>query len=244
MYLIVLLSIAIGELLATLYYPVIIDALINRAPEVLSDSTSIKDMLVHWFPSNVAGSLGVLSANILAFYSMVIIFIANNMLTEEIKNGRWIIPLGAGYKKSNLILSKAIVNSIGAAFPVFVIYNMYYFMCWGNLENNFTFVNVFTNALIICFIIFVITNITIFTSVIFKKNAISAITIIMVIIVTPDLFNMFSFRKWLPTYLLTYVTSSMNDVRSAVISLFECLILVVVLYGISLKQVNKIEVNR
>lgn len=235
---------ASGLLVVTLYMPTILGLLMGRSPEMFQNIDSMNDMMSDMFPCRLDGSLGVLSANIAAFYSIVVIFTVQNLIPEEIKTGKWIIPLGAGYQRKNLLISKLIVYGIGSSIPAIMIYNAYYLVASYFLDGYYKVSSMVVCSLLVGFSICMVTLITILNSVIFKNYIVGSISLIMVILLTPDILGMFSFGKLFPTYLLTYITKSMDYSIDIVIPIMECALIVVIMYMIAVKKIKSIEVNR
>lgn len=244
LYTIIMVGIAGMVFFSSRIFPVMLDTMLEEMPDLVSDAEAMRSMFEHLFPDNLAANMGAFAGEALAFYTLIVIILVNNLLAEELKNGRWIIPLGAGYQKKNMILSKAIVNSIGTALPAVVVYIAYYFVLAASLENDYGIGEAIANALLLGFFIMAISAMTIFCSVIFKKSVLSAVTIIVSIMVLPDIFGFFEFGKYMPTYLINYLTESMVDFKMVIVPIILNIVICVVLYFIAIRRTRNIEVNR
>lgn len=239
-----LLLIAGGVLGITLYMPNLITILGDKAPEMFSNIGSLSELMAAMFPADLSKSLGVLSANIAGFYSIIVILIVQEIIPKEVKTGRWIIPISAGYSRDILLLAKVIVYSIGASLPAMMIYNAYYLIASSYLNADYKMSSAFACSVILGFFIWVITVVTILSSIIFKNYVVCSVSLIMCILLTPDILEMFSFGKYLPTYLLSYITKSMETPIAITVPAIECIAVIAIMYILAAKKVKMIEVNR
>ena len=67
-----LVTIGVMVLLTTIYFPYLVNALEEKAPDMISDSGSLNEMLRNLFPNDVKGSLGIWSSDVGVFYTIVI----------------------------------------------------------------------------------------------------------------------------------------------------------------------------
>ena len=114
---ITLLIIGVMVLSTTLFFPSLISALSEKAPDMISDSTSLNEMMRNLFPNDVKGSMGIWASDVGVFYTIVITLMTHNLISDEIKKGIWIMPTAVGYEKKKLLLSKCIIYAVNAAFP-------------------------------------------------------------------------------------------------------------------------------
>ena len=84
----ILVSLGAMVLLTTLFIPDLIRALGEKAPEMISDTESLDEMLSKLFPSDVAGSMGVWASDVGIFYTVVITLMTHALIPDEIKTGK------------------------------------------------------------------------------------------------------------------------------------------------------------
>lgn len=240
----VLVGLAIMVLSMTQSFPFLIEELMKKKPDFISDPDSIHQMLAKLFPQDVKANLGIWSSDVGIFYTIVTVLTVYNILPNEIQEGKWIFPIAVGYKNEVLILSKSLVYSVGAAFPVMVIYNLYYMISSYMLLDNYTMKSAMFNSVILGISIFSIVNITIMASLIYKHAIINAVSMIVMIMAFPDIMTMFSFGKFFPTYLLTYVYSSREEWMSVIIPMIILVILQLIIAKFAIKKSYMIEIAR
>ena len=132
----VLMGIGAMVLVTTVIFPGLISQLAVKAPDMISDPEAINELMAKLFPQDVKGSLKIFSSDVGVFYTIAVCLICHSVLPEEIKNGRWLIPVKAGIEKRTLLTSKCFVYSVGMAFPVFAVYNVYYYAASVLLSPN------------------------------------------------------------------------------------------------------------
>lgn len=211
-----LLSIVLCVFFITSYYDILLEILLSKSPGMISNTIGIYEMMNKVFPKDLKGSMGIVASDIVIFYSMLSVFMTYSLIPEEINNGKWIIPLNSGFSKFDLTLSKAITYGIAFSLPTMVFYNLYYFLYSSSNTVNFPLMGAIINSLILLYLIFTIVFLTIELSIIFKKSISSALCILSIVLFAPDIFNYFSFGKWLPTYLFTHLYSSETTFTSVV----------------------------
>ena len=240
----ILLVLGIMVLGMTQLFPFLIESLMKQSPDFISDPLAINEMMEKLFPKDTKASLGIWSADVGVFYTIAIVLMVYGILPSEIKSGKWIFPIAAGYKNSYLILSKSLVYSCGAAIPVTVMYNLYYLVASLQLKSNYEIQNVIFNSIILGVCIFSIVNITILLSLLYKQTIINAVSMIVMIIAVPDIMTLFSFGKYFPTYLLTYVYSSLTNYTEVVIPMLELIVIQVFIGKLAIKKSNRLEMER
>ena len=239
-----LLAIGAMVLLTTMFFPNLIAALAEKAPDMISDSGSLDAMMANLFPDDLKGSFGIWASDVGVFYSIVTVLMTHGLISNEIKTGKWIMPVASGYKKSELLLSKCIVYGGGAAFPVLVVSNLYYFVASAVLDNNIGFSVAFLNSLILSIAIAAITVFTILSSVLYKHSITAGLSIIVIVMVAPDVLTYFSFGKFMPTYLLTYVYSMSVNTIDLVVPLIEIIAIFAALFVFANHKVTTMEITR
>ncbi|MBP3197135.1 MAG: ABC transporter permease subunit [Butyrivibrio sp.] len=238
--------VAIGAmvLLTTLFFPDLIGALGEKAPDMISDSRSLDEMMRNLFPNNVKGSLGVWASDVGVFYTVVITLMTHGLVPEEIKNGRWIMPLSVGYSRKEMLLSKCIVYAASASFPVLILTNAYYmvasFLLEGEDFSHFPTIQSLSLSLAIAGIVII----TVLLSTIYNHSITAVITMIGVVLVAPDVLSFFKFGKYLPTYLLTFAYTMSAEVTDLIVPIIGLVALCLILFYMSARKLMKIEVSR
>ncbi len=236
----ILLGIGAMVILTTLFIPNLIDRLAEKSPHMISDPKAIQELMKRLFPDDVAGSLKTFAADIGVFYTMAVCFMCHSILPEEISGEKWILPVNSGIEQKTLILSKCIVYSAGTGFPVFVIFNLFYFIASFTFSGRCTFSTVLLNGVILSIAVSGIVTITILLSLIYRHSIFSALSVILVVMTAPDILSFFSFGKWFPTYLLTYAYSLENRLCLTVIPTIALLVLIIFFYFQAEKRCRKI----
>ena len=229
---------------ATYLLPSLVDKLITAAAEMVSDVNTITDTLTTFFPGNLKANMGILASDIIIFYGVVVILFTHNLISKEIKEGKWISPISVGYKPFNLIMSKGLIFGLGAAIPCVAFYNLYFFVGNMYLVPDYKLIDAISNSLIMGFSIFSIVYITIILASIYKQAITSAITMIPLIAVAPDIFTLFSFGKYFPTYMLTHLYQSSSNISNIIIPAIFTLVIAMVLTVVAAKKSSIIEITR
>ncbi len=178
-------------LITTKFMPTLIQTAMNVS-NILSDDTSLVELMNKCFPTNLKGSIGAFSSNIGVFYSLLVIYMTFDLLPKEIESGKLILPVCAGYNKNTFFFSKQIVYGFFCAFPVFPIYMIYYFIGSTFLSINIEFKYVVVNALVLMTIEMLISTITIALSVIYRHKYLPLINMASIVIIFPDFLSLFS----------------------------------------------------
>ncbi|MDY3829448.1 MAG: hypothetical protein SOZ65_00720 [Erysipelotrichaceae bacterium] len=241
---IVLIGLGTMVLSVTNIFPTLLTQLSIKSPKLISDPTAMNGMFAKMFPSDIRGSLGILSSDIGVFYTIVVVLMCHSLLPSEIQKGKWIMPINSGINVSKLVASKCLVYSTGMAFPVVVVINLYYYTASYFLINNIKWSNVLINSFVLGIAIASIVSITIITSLIYKHSIVAALSVIIVVSTAPDILTMFSFGKWFPTYLLTFVYNSESNLALLMVPTLIMIVIIIVLYFISVKKCQLIELTR
>ena len=235
-----LLCITIIMILVSRFLPDLMNAAINNIPHIISNVETIVNTISDLFPNNIKENIGIFSSEIIIFYGSFVIFSTYNIISNEIKRGKWILPLCSGYKPITLVLSKSIVYPFFIALPCFIFYNFYYLICISFLENNYYFTTVIINSFILFFIIFFSAFATILLSIIYSKPFLSATTMFVYVAVAPDIFVLFSFGKFLPTHLFSYLYMSGCNFIELIIPILLCVVLSIILIVLTIRKLPKI----
>lgn len=237
---------AIGTMVivTTLYFPDLIRALADKAPNMISDVNSLDEFMANLFPDNLKGSLGIWYSDVGVFYTIVIALTVHGLVMGEVKNGKWILPVASGYKKRELLLSKVGVYAAGAAFPVLIISNLYYYVVATCLENNLSYKKAFASSLVMCIAVAVIVVIIILSSILYRNSITAAISMILIVMVAPDVLTYFTFGKFMPTYILTFVYQMSDVYIDLVIPIVEIIVICALLMFCAMNKLRKIEIAR
>lgn len=242
--LMILLCIASFVLGVTLTFPSLIEELSTRAPEMISDSSSLKGMMQKLFPTDLKGNLGIFASDVGVFYTIVIALICYNIIPSEIGMGKWVVPLNCGIKKKNLIVSKCLVYSVGVGLPVFVVYNLYALVASFLIHFNCSYNTVFMNSIVLAFALASVASIVILSSLLYKHSIFAAISMIVIIMTAPDVLTFFVFGNFFPTYLLTFTYRVEDDISSLIVPVVALIIIIVILYIVAVRKVKNIELTR
>jgi len=164
-------------------------------------------------------SLGIFSSDVGIFYSLLVICITFSLLPNEIEKGKMILAVCAGYSKNAFFLSKQITYVFFCAIPVMPIYIIYFIIGSTFLENNIDINHVIINAIVALIIELLISSRTIALSVIYRHKYAALISMASTIVILPDFISLFSFGKYFPTYLLSYIYSSSSEIETLIIPL-------------------------
>lgn len=209
----------------------------------LSGDTTLADFMNQFFPADLKGSMGIFSSDVGIFYSLVLIIFTFNLLPSEIAAGKMILPLCAGYHKNMLLLSKQLTYSALLAFPVFPVYLLYYTIGASLLQNNYAFGIALGNALVLTSVAFLVTSTTVVLSVVMKRKYLTLATMVVAIMVVPDLLSYFTFGKYFPTYLLTFSYQASSTFSDLVVPYTVAIILLLVLDLWAIKKRFTVDVD-
>lgn len=228
--------------ITTLTFPNLVSLLAEKAPDIISNGTDIGKIIVKLFPPTLKENIGILASDIGIFFTIAIALICSNIIPSEIKNGKWILVIEAGFDHKILLASKIVSYGMCAAIPTFIMYHLYYLAAGLFLENNYIPTISMINSFVLAFIIFSIASLTISLSVICKNQITAAITIIITVLTAPDILTMFSFGQYLPTHLLTYIYTSSENWREIFMPFCFLMILQIYCYIHADKKVLKLEI--
>lgn len=226
-------------LLATASLPTLLSK-IMEGNSFLSEETSLTSFMEKFFPSDIRSSMGIFASDIGVFYGLLVIFLTYNLVPDEIQTGKIILPLCAGHSKRHMLVSKLIVYGGLMALPVFPIYMVYYMIGSGFLENNYSLLDAARSGLLMAFAIYSVINLTISLSVIFRKKFTSLAIMVGIILVAPDALSFFSFARYLPTYILTFLYKSSTDYKTVIFPLTIIIGLMIILNSYALLSKLKI----
>lgn len=231
-------------LITTLAFPDLISILVEKAPDVMSDGTQIEVLMQKLFPQSLKENMGIWSADVGIFFTIIIALVCCNIIPTEIKRGKWILIIKAGYCRQVLIASKILIYGIATAFPVFIMYNLYYGIAGLFLINNYSLNSVVVNSLVLSFAMFSISGLSISFSLICKNQLMASITIITTILAAPDILTLFSFGKIFPTHLLTFVYKSSDKWEELIIPFLGLIVLQYYCYRMAVKKSFNVEIAR
>lgn len=229
---------------ATLCFPSLIDLLVEKAPDMVADGSQLQQVMLRLFPQTTKENMGIWASDIIIFFTVAISLVCCNLLPNEIRSGKWIIAMEAGYTPYQMLFSKMLVYGGCSAFPAFIGYNLYYMLSGIFISNNYAPITSFCNSIMIAIAIFFITTLSITLSMIYKNHIMAVITIMVTVLAAPDILTLFSFGKVLPTYLLTFVYHSSDNFAELII---PCIALVFLQSGLcymAIKRFGKAEFSR
>ncbi len=229
---------------STRFLPSLIESLMKNAAHMISNTETIESTLMTFFPNNLKDNMGVLASDIVIFYGIVVILTTYNLIVKEIVGGKWIFPLSVGYNPFVLVFSKGIVYGVGAALPSIIFYNLYYFVGNTFLAANYELQTAIINSFVLGFAIFSIAYLTIMLAAIQKQPIMSAVTMILFVAIAPDIFSLFSFGKYLPTHILTYLYQTKGNLMELIIPIILVVVLGILLTIFAAKKSENIEVAR
>ena len=238
----VLLACACLVMVTTSMLPLLLDKAMNIT-NFLSGDTTLADFMSQFFPADLKGSMGIFSSDVGIFYSLVLIIFTFNLLPSEIASGKMILPLCAGHNKNMLLLSKQLTYSTLLAFPVFPVYLLYYTIGTSLLQNNYDFKTAVGNALVLTSVAFFVTSITIVLSVVMKRKYLTLATMVVAIMVAPDLLSYFTFGQYFPTYLLTFSYNTSSTFSSLIVPYAVTIVLLLFLDIWAIKKRFTVDVD-
>jgi hypothetical protein len=239
-----LIAITVMVLGTTLAFPSLIDLLVEKAPDMVADGSQIQQVMAKLFPQTVKENMGIWASDIIIFFTIAISLVCCNLLPSEIRSGKWILVMEAGYSHWQMLFSKMLVYGSCTAFPVFVGYNLYYALCGIFISDNYSSAIALGNSVVVAAAVFFITTLSITLSVIYKNHIIAVITMVITVLAAPDILTMFSFGKLFPTYLLTFVYNSSDTFAELIIPCISLIVLQLSLYYIAITRFDKIEIAR
>lgn len=239
-----LIAIMILVLGTTLAFPTLIDVLVEKAPDMVADGSQIQQVMAKLFPQTTRENMGIWASDVIIFFTIAISLVCCNLLPTEIRSGKWILVMEAGYSHWQMLLSKMLVYGACTAFPVFVGYNLYYMLTGMLISDNYTAAIAFGNSVVIALSVFFITTLSITLSVLYKNYIMAVITMVITVLAAPDIFAMFSFGKLLPTHLLTFIYNSSGNFSELVVPCITLIALQLGLSGVAIRRFDKIEIAR
>lgn len=239
-----LIAISAMVLLTTILFPDLIGMLAEKAPDVMSDGTQIEQLMEKLFPQSLKENMGVWAADVGIFFTVIIALVCGYIIPIEIKDGKWILIVGAGYQREVLIGSKVVAYGMAVAVPTVLVYNLYYNVAGLFLTSNYPITTAIINSIILAFAMFSIAGLTILLSVIYKNPLLGVVTVITTVIAAPDILTMFSFGKYFPTYLLTFVYNSSDNWGELFIPTTILIVVEWFCYKMAVKRSLKIDIAR
>ena len=197
-------------ILSTLLIPKMLDKATGIS-SYLKNGESASVITEKLFPQDMKGSCGVFASDIVLFYSLMVILTTYTLLPNEIKNGRIIPPICAGYSKAILLISKEVVYGLFFAIPVFCGYLLYYSIAGKFLIVNYPLREALQNAAALSIAEFCIAAFSIVLSLINKQPMMTFALMASCVMIIPDALSYFQFARFFPTYLLTYTYNSSKD---------------------------------
>lgn len=212
----------------TLLLPGIVERL-SVSTAIMNKGTSVTDFMRQFFPDDLSGSMKILAADIGVFYGITVVLLSYKAAPGELTSAKAILPFCAGYSRNKLLLSKQLTYSIMMAAPVYAFYMLYYVAASGFLTANYQIKDAAVNGFVLAFSIFVIINVTICLSMIYRTGYGVLLFMIGMIAAAPDVLSFFTIGKYLPTYLLTLTYRSNTEHIQLIIPFVTSMILLLFL---------------
>lgn len=239
-----LIAITIMVLGTALAFPTLIDLLVEKAPDMVADGSQIQQVMAKLFPQTTKENMGIWSSDVIIFFTIAISLVCCNLVPNEIRTGKWILVMEAGYSHWQMLLSKMLVYGACTAFPVFVGYNLYYALSGMLISDNYASAIAFGNSVVIAVSIFFITTLSITLSVVYKNHIMAVITMVITVLAAPDILAMFSFGNIFPTHLLTFIYNSFDNFTELLVPCIMLIALQLWLGCVAVKRFDKIEIAR
>lgn len=228
----------------TLLFPTLIEQVVERAPDLISDGSQIDNLMRKLFPQDVKGSMGIWSADAIIFLTIAITLICCNLIPEEIKSGKWILVIQAGYEQKVLLKSKILAYGLCTALPSWIGYFTYFQLSKLFLNDNYSLKVAICNATIFSMAVFSIVVLSVLLSLICRGYITAVITIITSVVAAPDVLTVFSFGRYFPTYILTFLYNSSDCYYQLIFPIFNLIVLIFLLYIVANKKIVKIDIAR
>ena len=214
----------------------------SNIPEVLwqqlegFDISALEQLVSRLYPKVLSENLAIYAYYLGFMFSIVVVLMTNSLLPGERTEGKWILPMEHGYEKRDFLGSKVIVYGSIAAVSVFVGYLLYYMIAWTFMDRDMSFAQAFICAIVHAVNLFFIVTYTFLFSLMFKSPAIGAVSMIATILLVPDIMTYFSFGRYLPTYLLTFVYTSGDRYADLAVPFVLNVFILLVLYIVVSKK--------
>ena len=239
-----LISITVMVLGTTLAFPSLIDLLVEKAPDMVADGSQIQQVMAKLFPQTTKENMGIWASDVVIFLTIAISLMCCNLLPNEIRAGKWILVMEAGYSHRQMLISKMLVYGSCTAVPTFIGYNLYYTLSCFFILDNYSPITVFGNSVVIAVAVFFITTLSITLSLVYENHIMAVITMVITVLAAPDILTMFSFGRLFPTYLLSFVYSSSNNFIELLVPCVILILLQLGLFYMAIKRFDKIEIAR
>lgn len=241
----ILFSLLILLLLGSKLVPWIVDVL-RQEGDFLADVSSVVAMLDEILPRDLQLNCAVFAADVGLFYAVIVVFLTFGLIPGEIKMGRLILPVCAGYTRRELFSSKLVVYSIGLSLPVFPMYMFYYLFAATMFDRNFQPQHALINALLLTFGVFVHVNLTIAMSMMYKHKIATLFTMLGFVVVLPEIMARLPWGQYFPTHVYTYAYNSLTSPEEIGIPMLEIVVIVALVDFIALnyKGIKIVDASR
>ena len=130
------------------------------------------------------------------------------------------------------------------AFPVFAVYNVYYYAASVLLSPNCRYGTALQNSAVLSLSVAFIAIVTILSSVLYEHSVMAALSVIVIVMAAPDALTFFSFGKLFPTYLLTFTYTLGEDLMDIIVPAIIMAAVSCVLFFFALRKCEKAEILR
>lgn len=239
-----LLALCVFVLCSTKLLPGLVQLLSEKASHMIASPDTLAETLNTLFPGNLKANLGIFASDVVVFYGLVAVLSCYNLIPQESRTGRWIFPVGVGYHPNWMVLTKGLVYGCGAAFPLVVFYNLYYFVGSMFLTPDLSWQTALINSAVLGFCMLVIVYLTVILAAISKRPVSTAISVIVTVVAAPDIFSMFAFGRYLPTHLLTYTYTAAENPAQLILPLATTILVSVLCSLLVSGKTIPVETNR
>ena len=199
-----LLGVSLLVLLSARLFPALLALLVERAPELVADGSQLGGLMARLFPQSARESLGIWASDAVLFLTLACCFLLSGLLPGEIRSGRWVFALQAGYRPRTLIAAKILAYGGCTALPTLVFYLLYYNLARLLLADNFAPGPALLNALALAFAIFSLASLSLSLSLLCRSRLWAALGLAAAVLAAPDILSLFAFGRFFPTHLLTF----------------------------------------
>ena len=220
---------------SALMIPKLMDMMLEAAPELVVGADIIKSFIEFAFPSSVSGSLMLYSSDVMTFYPIVCVFLTAGLIPGEIKKHKWDAPFCKGYEPGAFVMSKALSYGLFTALPSTICYFLYYVLIRGVYSDDFGIKNALFEGALTFVTIFLITSLTIFLSAVCRHTYLAAAGIASFIFIGPDIFSLFTFERYLPTYLIKVIRDNQKASTAPLVSMIVLSVITVTVALIAYK---------
>jgi len=102
----------------------------------------------------------------------------------------------------------------------------------------------FASSVVMCIAVAVIVVIIILSSILYRNSITAAVSMILIVMVAPDVLTYFTFGKFMPTYILTFVYQMSDVYIDLVIPIVEITVICALLMLSAMNKLRRMEIAR